>query len=165
MAWDAENRKAAQDKFCRLIAEGLSIKKACAIDGTPPERTIFEWLYDDEEFSQQYARARERRADARAERIDDISERLDRGDLDHNQARVMIDAEKWQAGKENAKRYGDKLSLDGDFNIKLPDEQIESRLAFLIGKAGIAGSLGGTGAPEGETQVLQHVPGGGTASS
>jgi hypothetical protein len=59
-----------------------------------------------------YARAREHRADARADRIDEICDELHRGKLDPNAARVLIDAEKWQAGKEMPKRYGDRVEVD-----------------------------------------------------
>lgn len=143
-----EQRKAIEDGFCRLIAAGLSIKKACKVEGMPAESTIFGWLYDSEDFSEQYARARERRADARAERIDEYCERVDSGELKADAARVIIDAEKWQAGKENSKRYGDRLQLDGDMNVKLTDQQLESRLALLLGKAGNNQSPSGERAPE-----------------
>ncbi|RRU17834.1 hypothetical protein EGJ34_06760 [Stenotrophomonas sp. 278] len=65
-------------------------------------------------------RARASRADARFERLDEIMEEVRTGKLDPSAARVMMDAIKWQSGKENAKRYGEKLQLadaDGD---KLP---------------------------------------------
>ena len=137
-----EQRKAIQDGFCRLIASGLSVKKACDIEGMPNKDTIYSWLFEDAEFSDQYTRARERRADARAERIDEICERVDTGELKPDAARVIIDAEKWQAGKENAKRYGDRLQLDGDMNVKLSDNQLDAKIAQLVGKAGIAGALG-----------------------
>lgn len=112
----------------------------------PSKDTIFEWLMDDVEFSDQYARARERRADARSERIDDISAKVEAGELGPNEARVIIDAEKWQAGKENAKRYGDKLILDGDMTMRLSDDQLERRLTQLLGKAGAGAASGGEGA-------------------
>jgi hypothetical protein len=114
----------------------------------PSKDTVFQWLMDDAEFSDQYARARERRADARAERIDDLCDDVKAGTLKPDAARVIIDAEKWQAGKENSKRYGDKLTLDGDMNLKLTDEQLESRLSHLLGKAGTHIAAGGAGAAE-----------------
>lgn len=153
-----EERKEIQNRLCRGIAAGLSVAKACQADGMPHKDTIFEWLMDDEAFSDQYARARERRADARSERIDEISQEVKDGTLGANEARVIIEAEKWQAGKENYKRYGDKLDITGDLNVKLPDEQVESRLAHLLGKAGIAGLAGGEGTPEAAAKILQHVP-------
>lgn len=165
MQYTQEQRKEIGDRLCRGIAAGLSVAKCCAQDGMPSKETIFQWLMDDEELSDQYARARERRADARAERIDEITDEVKLGTLGANEARVIIDAEKWQAGKENSKRYGDKLDLTGDFNVKLPDEQVESRLAHLLRKAGAIGALGGTGTPEGPAQVLEHVPGDGSAKA
>lgn len=36
------------------------------------------------------------------------------GKIDPQTARVAIDAEKWQMGKEQPKRYSDKLQISGD---------------------------------------------------
>lgn len=156
--YSPEQRKDIQDHICRGVAAGLSIQKCCAQPNMPNKDTIFEWLMDDESFSDQYARARERRADARAERIDELADEVKSGTLGHLEARVIIDAEKWQAGKENSKRYGDKLDLTGDLSLKLPDEQVESRLAHLLRKAGTLVALGGAGEAEGAPEVLRHVP-------
>lgn len=165
MTYSPDERKVIQDRVVRGIAAGLSVGKCCSQDGMPNKDTIFEWLMDDEAFSDQYARARERRADARVERIDDLTAEVKDGKLGANEARVIIDAEKWQAGKENSKRYGDKLDLTGDFNIKLPDEQIESRLAHILGKAGAVGLIGGTREAESAPQVLRDVPGDGASEA
>lgn len=144
-----EQRAEIQARICRGIAAGFSIKKCREqMPDLPAESLIFQWLTDDDGFSEQYARARTVRADARAERIDDVVDQLGSGKIDHNTARVMIDAEKWQAGKENAKRYGDRLALDADVNVNLSEQQLESRLAQLLGKAGVAVSDRGKGTPE-----------------
>lgn len=148
MAYSQEERQDIYDRLCRGIAAGLSVAKCCKMENMPSKETIFQWLMVDAEFSDQYARARTARADARAERIDEICEKVELGTLGANEARVIIDAEKWQAGKENQKRYGDKLTLDGDMNMKISDDQLESRLAHLLGKAGAAGSARGEGSPE-----------------
>lgn len=145
MAYTAEKKQEIVKGFCRLVAAGYSIKRACASEGMPAESTIMLWLFEDDDFSEQYARARERRADARAERIDDLCEEIKSGTLKPDAARVIIEAEKWQAGKENSKRYGDKIHLDGDMNVNMSDEQLDARLAKLLGKAGAAGALGGEG--------------------
>lgn len=146
MAYSPEQRKEIQDRLVRGISAGMSVKKCCEQKDMPSKDTIFEWLMDDEAFSDQYARARERRADARAERIDEICSKVELGELGPNEARVIIDAEKWQAGKENAKRYGDKLILDGDMTMRLSDDQLERRLTQLLGKAGAGAASGGEGA-------------------
>jgi hypothetical protein len=61
-----------------------------------------------------YARAREIRADARFERVDQVIEDMRAGVVDAQQARVEIDAIKWQAAKEAPSRYGDRLEVAGD---------------------------------------------------
>lgn len=148
MAFTPEQRADIYKRVCNGIANKLPLRKICEQEGMPTKETIRVWLLEDEDFSAQYARAREARADERSEFIDEITEEVRSGKLDPNAARVIIDAEKWQAGKENSKRYGDKLNLDGDLGLKVSDEQLESKLAFLLGKAGVVATLGGEGTPE-----------------
>jgi len=117
MGWSYsdEERKAIYAKVCRGIAAGMSIGRILRSDDSLPSKdTIFNWLMEDKNFSDQYARARTARADARSERIDDLTDEVKAGTLDPAAARVIIDAEKWQAGKENAKRYGDRHVVQGD---------------------------------------------------
>lgn len=121
------------ERVCALIASGMSLEKVAEQDGMPSDRTILRWLAAKdpeggtdrpyETFLQQYLRAREVRADARFERIDTVIEDMRTKKIDHNVARVQIDAIKWQTGIENAKRYSDKLRLaDADGN-NLPAPQ------------------------------------------
>lgn len=102
-------------QICDAIASRVPLVELCEQPDMPCERTVYRWLRQHDEFSQQYARAREHRADARLERIDEISRKVESGALEPNAARVMLDAIKWQMSKENAKRYGDKVALtDGE---------------------------------------------------
>lgn len=135
---------------CALIAGGMSLRKACDEPDTPSRDTFNQWIMTRPDVSDQYTRAREMRADARADRIDDITTKVEMGLLDPNAARVIIDAEKWQAGKENSKRYGDKLSVEANVAVSMSDDQVNARVSQLIRKAGIALTAGGTAATEGE---------------
>jgi hypothetical protein len=99
-------------EICELTAMRVPLVRICEMPGMPSERTVYAWKRIHPEFQHEYARAREHRADARADRIDDYIEAVKAGTLDPNAARVMIDAEKWQAGKEQPKRYGDRLEVD-----------------------------------------------------
>lgn len=146
--YSKEEREAICIKVIEGVSAGSSLRKVCKQDGMPSEGTIRLWTVDDAEFSAQYARAREARAEARTDEIDDIVDSVRTGAIGPNEARVMIDAHKWQAGKENPKRYGDKLTLDGDMNLKIPDDQLESRVALLLRKAGAAVAAGGEGTSE-----------------
>ena len=80
----------------------------------PSKDTLYRWKRQNKEFSDQYARAREHRADSRQDYIDELVGKLLTGDIDPQVARVAIDAEKWQMGKEQPRSYGDKLAIGGD---------------------------------------------------
>jgi hypothetical protein len=99
-------------RICKGIACGLSVNKSCAENDLHPS-TFWEHLAKNEKLSDNYARAREARADARAESIDDLSQRVIAGEIDPQAARVAMDAQKWLTARENPKRYGEKLDVTG----------------------------------------------------
>lgn len=133
------------ERVCARIAEGRSVRAACTGDGFPSWRTFMRWLATkDPELAvgeegkvgpfdalrQHYARARELRADARFESLDNVMADLRAGKIDAQQARVLMDAIKWQTGKENAKRYGEAVTLRGD-----KDAPVEVRTARDLSEA------------------------------
>lgn len=95
--------------ICSRIAQGETLTQICKEKDMPSVPLWCDWVLIDSEVAEQYARARERRADARADRIDALTQRMLAGEIDPQQCRVAIDAERWQAGKEQPKRYGDKV--------------------------------------------------------
>jgi hypothetical protein len=96
-------------EICRRLAEGESLKAICKDEAMPAERTVFGWLAADDDFSQQYARARKHWAEAQLEEIIEIA---DDNDLKPEDKRVRIDTRKWAMGKLNGK-YSDKLKHVG----------------------------------------------------
>lgn len=146
--WTPEKMAEAQLEICEQIAAGRSLKSILDnAEHLPSRETVYKWLFSDEAFSDNYVRAREAQADFHADEVIDIADT----EADPNKARVRIDARKWVAGKMRPKVYGDRLQLDGDMNVRLTDQQVESRLAQLLGKAGAVAAAGGAGTPEGET--------------
>lgn len=147
MTYSPEQIEKAKERICLEIAEGKSLKAICEQDDVPSRETVYQWLADDSAFSDKYVRAREDQADFYADEIIDIADT----EPDANKARVRIDARKWKASKLQPKKYGDKvdLNLSGSV-VNLTDEQLESRVALLLGKAGVGLLAGGSGAPEGE---------------
>lgn len=97
------------EEFCEKVAGGLSLHKICEADDQPAERTVYAWLNDKPEFSQNYARARERRAERDADKLVEIADDLD---IDHNHKRLMIETRKWIASKMLPKKYGDKVETE-----------------------------------------------------
>lgn len=147
MTYSPEEAAIIKDRVCLEIAEGKSLRSICEADDMPSAETIRVWLLDDAQFSAQYARAREEQADYYADEIIEIADTED----DPNKARVRIDARKWKASKMQPKKYGDKIDLNHSGTIEhLSDEQLESRLAILLGKAGVGLATGGDRAAEGE---------------
>lgn len=123
---------------CARIAEGDSVTAACLAVNLP-RRTFFRMLADDDGAClHQYVRAREVKAFARADEIDEIVRRtlLPRDNqeyLEPNAARVAIDAIKWQAGKENAKRYGEKFTIENESSSAKPLSRADSMAALREG--------------------------------
>lgn len=98
-------------QICQLVALGSNLDRICAAEGTPDKATVYKWLRESVSFFNDYARARELRADSRSDRIDGYIQSLVAGELDAQAVRVIIDAEKWQAAHEQPKRYGDATLL------------------------------------------------------
>ena len=116
------------EEICALLIEGRSLAEICRMDGMPKYRAVFYRLLKDESFANDYTRAREAQADADADSIGDIAQRVLIGDLDPTAARVAIDALKWTAGKRKPKVYGDKLELDGKVGLTVVLESDADKL-------------------------------------
>ena len=102
------------DNICERIANGESLRSICSDEKYPAARTVHRWMSENEEFCQQYARAREAQADLLAEQTveiaDDPKSGVDAVSVAH--ARLRIDARKWYAGKVAPKKYGDKVQTE-----------------------------------------------------
>ncbi len=104
--------RAIADEICQRIAEGEPLTKICKDPRMPAYSTILGWrVGGDGEFSEKYARARQDGADALADKIRELAERVETGKLDPNAGRVAIDALKWIVSKLKPRAYGDRLEL------------------------------------------------------
>lgn len=134
-------------RICAEIASGKKLIDVCAMEGMPTRAGFYKWMKEHAGVVDMYTRAREERADIFADEIVEIADTEE----DPNKARVRIDARKWAAAKLNPKNYGDKIDVSGNLGVTLNDEQLESRVAHLLGKAGIAALARGEGEAEGQT--------------
>lgn len=117
---DGESTADIDARICEHIACGASVKKACDEEHVT-ERGFFKRLIKDPKLVQEYARAREARAHAHAESVDNLKAMVLAGEIDAQTAKALFDMTRWQAGHEMAKVYGDKLDLTSkqDVNIDL----------------------------------------------
>jgi hypothetical protein len=93
------------DAICERLSEGESLRSICEGPHMPSKAAVFRWLANNDNFRDQYARARETQADVIADEVLSIADNA----TDPAKARVQIDARKWLAGKMRPKVYGDKV--------------------------------------------------------
>lgn len=95
-------------EFLKRIGEGRSARDVCGNDKDMPTwRLVSDKLNSDTGFAQRYAMAMENRGQVYADKITDTVNDMLNGTIDYNQARVAIDALKWQSSKLAPKKYGD----------------------------------------------------------
>jgi len=122
------------DKICELVAIRVPMQVICAQPEMPGEKSVYRWKITYPEFAIKLDAARKHRAEARADHIDSLMDELRRGEIDPQTARVLFDAERWQAGKENA-RYGDKVQAEvtgKDGEALIPPDSSSRQIARAI---------------------------------
>ncbi len=148
--------KVAAD-ICTRLAEGESLRAICRDDTMPSLSTVTGWLFDGkhEEFSEQYALAREVQAEVWADEIvsiaddssSDVTTDKDGKEIVNHEriqrSRLRVDARKWIAAKLLPKKYGDRLQHTGEGGgpirvrpdlSKLTDEELNA-LERILGRA------------------------------
>lgn len=109
------------NSICKQLAEGKSLRTICLLEDMPNASTVHAWVLEDkEDFSKQYARARELQAEYMFDEILDIADRSDNvvlnGDEKKSSAysqnqRLKVDSRKWYLSKVLPKKFGDKLDM------------------------------------------------------
>lgn len=97
------------DEICDRLAHGETLRSIIASSPHLPSRTtIYRWNADNEDFRNQYTKARAEQADYYAELI------VDESYSSHDAAigRLRVDALKWAASKMAPKKYGDKIEIE-----------------------------------------------------
>jgi hypothetical protein len=117
------------------------------MEGMPSRSTVLRWMAAEQSFATRCAHARDMQADLMDDKILDVA---DASTADTAAAdRVKIAAYQWRASKLQPKKYGDKVDLNLSGTVSnLTDEQLESRVAILLGKAGAGLLAGGSGEAE-----------------
>jgi hypothetical protein len=126
------------ENICNQISTtSIGLHKICKEVGISAV-TFFEWIKEDAELSNRYARAREAQAELLADQIIEIADDSTNdtktivgkaGDLIEventewtNRSKLRVEARKWIAAKLKPKKYGDKVEVDQTINVnKLPD--------------------------------------------
>ncbi len=107
------------------VMAGESLRKVCDTEGMPARSTVHLWLAAHSEFSDQYARACEIRAEHLFDEMFDIADN-EMGDATRD--RLRVDTRKWALSKMNPKKYSDKTTLAGDPSAPIIIQQIERKI-------------------------------------
>lgn len=127
-------------EICKRIMDNRSLRNVCEDPDMPARSTVFLWLNEHEEFSDQYARACQIRQEIKFDEIEDLAAMA--SPEDYQVRKLQIDTRKWVLSKEAPKKYGDKISQEisgkdgGPIETKeLSDNEVARRMAFLLTKA------------------------------
>lgn len=117
-------------EIIRRMSAGESLRAICRDDGFPDPATIIKWTAADDVFAQQYAHARDERADVYFDRLDEVSEAAENAPDAVKVAGLRLKADniKWQLARMAPKRYGDKLELGGALDLNSKIERITRRV-------------------------------------
>ncbi len=140
-------------RICQRLAAGDSLRSICADDEMPNASTVHAWVLTHEEFSKQYARAREMQAEHYLDEIIEIADdsMLDKFVDDNGsvrtdsevvaRSRLRVDTRKWAMSKMAPRKYGDKITNEhtgkdgGPIETKeLSDNDRARRFAFILAK-------------------------------
>lgn len=143
--------EALADLICERLADGESLRAICSEPDMPCKASVFKWLRDNKQFSDQYARAREEQAETLADEIIEIADETyldhkvnDRGNVvvDNEaiqRSKLRVEARKWIAAKLKPKRYGEKLDLTSSDGTMSPNRELtEQEIADELAKRGIS---------------------------
>jgi len=126
-------------EICEVIStSGDGLRKLCKIHKHwPSAKTIFKWAVDYPEFSDHYAKAKNRQAHVWGEELLSIADNKSKdyyidekgnvkGNLEHiNRSRLRIDTRKWLMCKLLPKVYGDKVGDDKSLDNTLLEKLID----------------------------------------
>lgn len=112
------------DKVCAGIARGKSLVHICKAKNMPSESTVYKWRREQDEFTQNYARAREDAADQFVQEIKDIADEADNENI--QVAKLRCDVRKWTASRFN-RAYQERQITEIDVNDSFADRILRAR--------------------------------------
>ena len=140
--------------ICERLAAGESLRSVCREPDMPPESTVRGWVIDNvQDFSAQYARARDIGLDVlaeetlaiadtpvegvRREESDDGFKEIREDMLGHR--RLQIDTRKWLLSKLAPKKYGERTSMEltgaNGGPVEISDTERAAKIAAIMASA------------------------------
>jgi hypothetical protein len=116
------------------LSEGKSLRAYCR-EAKLGASTVIDWTVEDQQFGEQYARAREAGAELIFDDLDEVSEQAATAEnaVEVAGLRLKADNIKWKLARMAPKRFGDKQSVDvnGKLDVTLFDPEQAMEMAKL----------------------------------
>ena len=106
------------DKIFEAISSGIALMEYCHLEDIP-YNVIQGRMRRSAELTARLGRAREARALVHVERMEDIANRVESGELDPKRASVSLQARQWLSSRMDSKVWGDLQKVEA--NIKVAD--------------------------------------------
>lgn len=148
------------EDMCAHIGMGFSLRSWAAMTGHDPAAVV-RWIQADPDRNKAYREARKMQADAHIDGLIEIADEVlplnTFGSVDSgavNDKRLRIDTRKWIAAKFHPQLYGDKVAIDGTFDVttKKPDE-IMGLIVGLLATHGLRITPAEDGDPDGPRET------------
>ena len=104
------------EKIFDAISSGVSLMEYCQVEDIP-YTTVQGRMRKSPELTAKLSRARENRALVHAERMEDIANRVESGELDPKRASVSLQARQWLASRMDSKQWGDLQKVQADIKV------------------------------------------------
>lgn len=112
------------DDICLRVSNGRSLNSISKDKDMPTKSTIYDWLSNNDEFSDKYRKATEQREDFHFEEMMEIADKALPESAEVAKAKLQIDTRKWVLSRMNPKKYGDKQQMEhsGDVAVNMISE-------------------------------------------
>ena len=119
------------DKIFDAISSGIALMEYCQVEDIP--YTVVQGrMRRSPELTARLGRAREARALVHVERMEDIANRVESGELDPKRASVSLQARQWLSSRMDSKIWGDLQKVQADIKVQDVTEVYLDQLKDLM---------------------------------
>jgi hypothetical protein len=131
------------DHVLEQVSLGKTVSEACRDIGVN-KGTFFGWVRKNVDgITERYDVARDLCLECRA---DELVQLADDASADPQRSKLMLHARMWELARLKPQKYGDRNKIEHSGAVDMgsvSNAELESRIALLVGKAGVGASAGG----------------------
>ncbi len=121
------------DKLFNSIATGMSLMEFCRLEDV--KYTVVQGrMRNSPELAARLSRAREARALVHAEKMEELANKVESGELDPKRASVSLQARQWLASRMDSKQWGDLQKVQADIKVTDVSQVYLDQLKEIMGK-------------------------------